>query len=490
MVLVRDLDGSFAPEASVSRTNELRRTWGWLADPVAVFIALSALFGAGALIVNPPLRGPDETAHFLRVYGITEGDIVPSIRDGEGRKGGFVPAHLHDDLILFEDARQKNGNPGFSYRSVVRNYLHQRATRVADADARPSVFVRYNGAESYSPAPYLPYIAATAIGRFLHFDFLSLFYLMRIAGFVAMTAAAAYAIWIVPNFKWTFLLIAMLPSALYGRTVVGADGASLSFNLIVTAFCVRAACRLGNERIWERATFTTLCALSKLPQIAWLILEAMRRPLRQLPRRWATLALVTLPGFALTALWLATGADVGAYRMAEGAKLPAELFEPASKISFLLADPLHFFDLLFATLNTGALNDLWRQLIGVLGWLDTPLMDWVYPVLSALLVASFLVPLRLERGPRYRIAAVSALAVVAYVLAVYLIFYLTWTPIDAPDIWGVQGRYFVVVLAPLSVACAAIIKWGAGETTRSCIAICGATLSGVATFEAIARVNW
>jgi hypothetical protein len=52
----------------------------------------------------------------------------------------------------------------------------------------------------------------------------------------------------------------------------------------------------------------------------------------------------------------------------------------------------------------------------------------------------------------------------------------------------VQGRYFVVVLAPLSGA--AIIKWGAGETTRSCIAICGATLSGVATFEAIARVNW
>jgi uncharacterized membrane protein len=126
----------------------------------------------------------------------------------------------------------------------------------------------------------------------------------------------------------------------------------------------------------------------------------------------------------------------------------------------------------------------------VLGWLDTGLQDWSYPVVSGLLVASFLAPMPLDRVVRYRIAAVSALAAIAYVLAVYLIFYLTWTPADAPEIWGVQGRYFVVALVPVALAVAAMINRGPSGTARSAIAICGAVLSGAAVNEAILRVNW
>src|ERR1700737_2870345 len=98
-----------APESLVPQAPALAidgraqaRIRAFLADPLAVFVLLSALFGLATLIVHPPLRGPDEAAHFLRAYGITTGDIRPSVRDEQGHKGIFLPARLHDDFSFFE----------------------------------------------------------------------------------------------------------------------------------------------------------------------------------------------------------------------------------------------------------------------------------------------------------------------------------------------------------------------------------------------------
>ena len=77
--------------------------------------------------------------------------------------------------------------------------------------------------------------------------------LMRAFGLLAFTAAAAYAIAVTPALKWAFVLIALLPVALYNRSVLSADGAALSSALVITALCLRAACegradRFGNAR--------------------------------------------------------------------------------------------------------------------------------------------------------------------------------------------------------------------------------------------------
>lgn len=467
----------------------LRRALRLGVNPVLIFVVLSALFGTAALIITPPLRGPDETAHFLRVIGILQGDIIPSLNDESGRKGTLVPASIYDDLSFFERARHEFWTRRAGYGAVTTEYLEASKKRPPDNKRQP-ILTLYQGSESYSPIPYIPYLMIAGPGEWLGFDFLSLLYSMRIAGFVAMTALAAYAIWIVPHLKWAFVLIAMLPSALYGRTVIGADGATLTFTLLATALCLRTA---TDERSphWQRAAFMTLCVLCKPPQIAWAVLELMVRPWRRLPHCWRIAALVVLPGLLGTALWTWAGAgDVGAWRVIEGTHTPAELFGPARKLAILATDPLVFPRALFATLGAWEAVNLWRQLIGVLGWLDTSLRDWAYPSLSALLVASWFAPLPLSREMRYRIAAVSLIGVVAYILLVFVIFYLTWTPIGAQEIWGVQGRYFVVVLPPLALAVAALVNRGPVPHLQFMIAMLGSVLSGIATLEALFRVNW
>jgi uncharacterized membrane protein len=461
---------------------------GLIRQPVAVFIILATLFGLPAIFAIPPLRGADEPAHFLRAYGIAHGEVVPSLVDDEGRKGIFLPARLHDDYDFFEAVRYRFGTAGFSYRQVFAEYLERKSSE-RDPE-RPPVFVLYAGSEGYAPVAYLPYVAAALFGRLFGLDFVPMLLLMRLAGLVATTALAAYAIAVVPYFKWTFLFIAMLPIALFERSIVCADGAALSLGLLVTALCVRAACGgTAAARAWQRAVWMTLCVLIKPSQIAFILLEGMARPFKELPRAWRSVAMVVAPGAVLTVAWLVAGsADMAAWRMIEGTGEPAEHFNVGWKLRFLLAQPQHFVNAALGSLVN--LHDLWREAIGGLGWRDTHLAPPVYVVLSAMFLATCLVRVECDVATRRRIAVFSWLSVLAYWAAIFLIFYLAWTPLETAWIHGIQGRYFTIILPPTALAIAATMNWAPRERITAAIAIAGAVLSGVAMIDAVIRSQW
>jgi uncharacterized membrane protein len=457
-------------------------------QPVAVFIVLATLFGLAAVVAIPPLRGADEPAHFLRAYGIARGEMVPSLADDEGRKGLYLPARLHDGYEFFETVRYHFRTPDFSYRQVFAEYLRRKSI---EADpARPPVFVLYAGSEGYAPVAYLPYVAGALVGSLMGLDFVPLLLLMRLAGLAATTALAVYAIAVVPYFKWTFLFIAMLPIALFERSIVCVDGAALSLALVVTALCLRAACGTAAATPpWRRAMWMTLCVLTKPSQIVFIVLEGMTRPFTELPRAWRSLGVMVLPGVVLTAAWLVAGsADMAAWRMIAGTGEPAEHFNIGWKLKFLLAQPQHFVNAALGTL--GNLYDLWREAIGGLGWRDTHLPLAIYLVLSAMFVATCLVRLDCDVSTRRRIAVFSWLTVLGYWAAIFLIFYLAWTPIHTEWIHGIQGRYFTIILAPAVVAIAAMVNRGSREAITATVAIAGAVLSGIAMVDAVIRSQW
>ena len=461
--------------------------------PVAIFVLLSVLFGALTIALTPPLRGPDEPPHFIRAYGISLGEIVPSTTNAQGRKGIFIPAELHREMQLYELAlgalyREEN----VTYPNVLAAYSRLRAEAPVASGVQafnPQVFTLYAGSEGYSPVPYLPYLPALALAHLLKLDFLSTFYLMRAAGFVVLTAVMTLAIAIVPHLKWTFVLIGLLPSALFSRAVLSTDGSALACIMVVAALCLRSAYGLYNGGPWMRLLWMTLCVLSKPPQLVFILLEAMRCPLRHFASHWRSSAIVIIPAVALAVLWAAvSSADVAAWRILEGSTRPPEHFEPLWKLRFLVEQPWHFLLLLAGTYHY--LDDYWLQLIGILGWLDMPLRPWVYPVLSAVLLATFCDPLELDPRTLRRVAAVAALTVFGYCLAVFLIFYLVWTGLDAVQVEGVQGRYFVVVLPLVAITFAALVNQGLSEPARAWTAIFGAILSGCATLDAVLRADW
>ena len=208
-----------------------------LFSPVAVFVLLSMIFGITTIAITAPLRGPDEAAHFLRAYGMAQGDLIPSQQDVRGRKGLYLPAPLHAEFAAYEVAHAKERRLHWSREA--KNELQR--TDGADGEAPSSIFVAYEGSEGYTPIVYLPYVAAALVARIAQFDFVTTMSLMRLAGLAVTTVLIAYAIWLVPHFRWAFVSIAMLPAALYGRAVLSADGMTLALAMLVVAVALRGA---------------------------------------------------------------------------------------------------------------------------------------------------------------------------------------------------------------------------------------------------------
>ena len=133
---------------------------------------------------------------------------------------------------------------------------------------------------------------------------------------------------------------------------------------------------------------------------------------------------------------------------------------------------------------------LWRELIGILGWQDIVLPTWTYLVLTILLLLVPLQKLQLDGATRARVMVISGLTVLGYVGVVYLIFFVTYTPLDLDHVRGVQGRYFVIALPVAAIFVASIINLELPNGMSAAIATAGAMISGIATVEALYRAHW
>jgi hypothetical protein len=196
----------------------------------------------------------------------------------------------------------------------------------------------------------------------------------------------------------------MLPAAIYGRSVISADGSALATAFVVTTLWLRGF--LFPQRfVPSRLSFwMTLSALTKPTNVVFVLLGMTSLGLSA--RRWRLILPMILPAVAVALLWsLLSGADTAAWRMVEITGQNLVAFDPAVKISYLLDHPLHFPAAVLGTLHEKDFGQLWRQVVGVLGLFDTVLQPWVYPTVSALLLGTFFMrlPSRLPRVVKLRL---------------------------------------------------------------------------------------
>jgi uncharacterized membrane protein len=186
---------------------------------------------------------------------------------------------------------------------------------------------------------------------------------------------------------------------------------------------------------------------------------------------------------------MAVSADVGAWRLLEQESHPREHFDPLWKLIYMWEHPLHF-PLAMWTAITVWGDRLWQELIGILGWQDIVLPVWTYVALTILLLFVPLQTLDVPSGLRARVAIVTGIGLIGYVITVYLIFFLTYTPLDVDHVRGVQGRYFVIALPMAAIFIAATINVALPRSLIATMALTGSLISGIASFQALLETHW
>jgi hypothetical protein len=132
-----------------------------------------------------------------------------------------------------------------------------------------------------------------------------------------------------------------------------------------------------------------------------------------------------------------------------GAQLTTLLHHPAQIVLL----PLHSLAAHWKTLS--------EECVGLFGFLNIPLPLPVYALWFAAIVAGLIAATippasasaTPESGPRPPLARLATLGpILGSVLLIYLTLYMTWTPVGAVLIEGVQGRYFLPLLPILILA--------------------------------------
>jgi uncharacterized membrane protein len=411
-----------------------------------VFVAMSLAFGLAMTIISPPFQVPDEHHHFMRAYQITEGHLMSAFRDDKG--GEEMPQSIQ---IVYEQFNmQRRERRPISFGEILR------AARIPLAPDR-RMYVEFTNTSAYSPFPYLPQVAAIAIGRPLGLTVVELIYLARLANLLLWTAAGYLALSLAPGIGRPLFLLMLMPMSIYLAGSMSADIVCSSLAILFSVMVWRQIAepegdkQISVGRAWLFALMACGIGLTKFVYV----------PLTALPllipsaafggwrRKRGVTAGVIAAGVAASVLWSlhTPGLDM----VANG--VGRDLY-PRLQLEFLHQHPSSWL-----TVPMQTVKNRWRELIisfvGNFGWLDTPMAPIACVGYCLALFWACRPTVRdAILGPIWKWIIIISAILACCLFTLGLTAYLYWNSLGAPEVVGLQGRYLI----PLTPAVVMLIS--------------------------------
>lgn len=415
-------------------------------------MSIAIPFGLLFVFLIPPFQALDEQSHYLRAYQIKEGSITAEKTKPLGA-GGQLPKNLGDSAYDLLSPRAKNEEPKRYELSLITKYLTARPNSTIKAQ------YLFPNTALYSPAVYAPYIISLFFtDNILHIGMIPMFYVARLVGFAFWVGGIFLAIRVIPFGKWVVLCIALIPASMYGACTVNADTVTFTLVALFVAYTLRLYRQhklqvISLKQAGILAAILVAIGLAKpvYCTVSPLVLLLCRHEAKSIRHRLLIGLLVALP-FVVTAAWTFTvkdfvQANIDIFRYGEH-------IDVKDQILTMLRNPAPYLTALLLFLLTNDGSKAFIEMIGSLGWSEYPLPVWMVVLSCMLLAVSLLHPFEgelrhINYGKRTRFVTAGLIAVA--LISVITIMYLTWTPVGAREVQGVQGRYYLPVLFLLIV---------------------------------------
>ncbi len=416
----------------------------WLA---VLFLAIGLISGLRLVYATPMGQIADEPSHAVRAAALLHGEII-----GSKTMFGTMPeAGVHVDPGIAQAALAEFHNDG--------KPLLTRSDRAGARAIRwwnKRLFCPANGTVPYLPVLYIPGALGIGAGGLIGLPPLQSLYLGRsfmLIGFVLLGSAA---LWVARAGRGVFFALLSLPMTMALAASFNQDGMIIGCCAFAGALLTMDESEFPKAR-WLAMAIIAVVICSKPPYGLLLFCAALPVFAQGVVRRLTIAGLLGLPALAWTIIMIYTSfipRETTPYHpgplwpgdpnilfggMDLGAQLRVLLHSPALIVTL----PYHY--MIFYRVG------LAHESIGLLGWLDVFLRHDSYVAWEVALVAALVGALlgTAERARRWRFpdALFVAAVIVATVIAVCLSMYLSWTPVGATLIEGVQGRYLLPLVA-------------------------------------------
>ncbi len=397
-----------------------RRPW-FLAGLFCVYAAVAI---PSIALLMPPFQAADEMAHAQRANEISHGELLATRFAGPRSSGGLTDIGIVHLWTVFA------GLP-FQPGAKVTRSMEKRGAAIAWGASRPDSFAN---TAIYPPLLYIPAASGQGLGRLLHLSVVHGMVLSRLLDGGASSGIAALAIGLAGDFAPLLFTLLCLPMSLALFAAVTQDGPIIALSALAAALFARG--RLTGPGLAAGSTALALAAMARPVLLPFCLLPWILRSLSPAARVMST----ALP-IASVLGWTALTDRITLYRPLAD--------QVAAQTHALLLHPHLVPVLVWTTLQNQWLRhfDLFQTFVGVLGWLDTPLPMPYYAATAVMLLLAVLASLSDHPpldGAARRLAA--ALLLLGAIGAVFLLEYLSWSPVGGRVVDGVQGRYFLPIM--------------------------------------------
>ncbi|MGO8935488.1 MAG: DUF2142 domain-containing protein [Terracidiphilus sp.] len=395
------------------------------ATPLVIFLA----------VWTPPFQSADEPGHFYRAYQVAQGEIL-------GNGGGYADSAI-PQLYACVAALPFNDKARFTAADRAKS---EEVTWTGHL-----IYLPFPNTAVYAPTGYLPQALGVAFGKGTGMGVMRTLVLARLLNGTFAILVCTLALYWCRRGKVVMFAVLLMPMTLSLFASCNQDTTLIALTCLAFAIISRQIAT-GVPLSFAQATALALSllivCLGRPPYVPLLLVLLIPHllPSWQSKPSWLPGALLAASIVAATVAWWRV-----ASASTRGLVPPSSAYGPVdAKLQLLnLFHHPGMVAVLAAYIFSHAAVYL-AGMIGVLGWLDTPMPPTYYLAITLVLLMAGLA--ELADGGKVKPSATALLlgSPLAALATVFLIEYLTWTWVGAPAIFGVQGRYGI----PLAIAAA------------------------------------
>jgi uncharacterized membrane protein len=399
-----------------------------------IFLIAAFLLSMGYELVLPIQSAPDEWEHFTQAYRVSDQMMNSPANSAE-------ISMRQEDFDLLSSVSH---TPDRSVYSYVFSKIGKGATQT---DLKEVNVPRI----SWDGPTYLLGGTAITLGRLLHLNSVTVFYMARFANSLLFLLLCTLAIAVTPVKKGFFIVASLLPMVLHLGNSLSYDVEMFPMAYLVIALWLRMSCKKEGHFIFLKEWLLFCIPLILLAPCKVYILVcalAFLVPKEKFANpHWAYA--LQIGAFVLAVLFLLFK-NFGSVLPSASGTINAHF-----SLGYLLLHPTKTFQLLFNTIIDYK-SAFVHWLIGSsLGWLNVSVdLFWIFIFFALLLFSSLWTEEELKKLPeKFSRYQWGFLIIILLVIAGVFYAAFTWTPIVSDRIEGIQGRYFLPILPLIMLLC-------------------------------------
>lgn len=389
-----------------------------------IFLIIAIPLGLLYLFVIPIGRVADEPSHFFRAYEVSHGWLVSETSDDGG--GRELSTKL-EEAIRKEDA---------SYQDYASKFS------IAETAEDERVFVNFYNTSIYFFTCYLPQAIGIFIGNVFGAPILVCAYLGRLFNLIFFIVLVFFSIKKAPVLKSAIFFVSLLPMTLHQAASLSSDVMTYATAVGLFAFVLYHLFDKQKKAFTVKdyvimcllCVFLGMCKYAYLP-LCLLVLLIPVEKFKTKKNKYLSIGLLAGGIIVLNIIWFFLTRNF--FHQREG-------IDAALQLKYMLGHPFGFVAALLDLVIKKGYPIVATTFGSSLEWLDVGIGD--LPVLIAVVVFCIFV----YRHKNITIPSTLKYMAIFIFTTVAIMFigieYLTWTPVGAGYVDGIQGRYFLPML--------------------------------------------